>query len=379
MKKVIAIVLALVLALGLVACTSTTTTSTTTETTEPTEAGLKICIITSSGVDDGSFNQNCYEGAQAFIASHPDCTLTDVKEEDLNELVPTVEKLAGDYDVFLLPGFNFANVGDVAAANPDKQFIVIDSTVNYSDGVEPAGNVYTMTFKEYESGFFCGVAAACETKTGKVAVINGIAYPSNVNYEYGFYSGVYYANSTYGTTAEIVELSSFAGTDVLGNNVGGNYVGSFADPDTAKQITQSLIGEGVDIIFSACGSSSAGIFTGIKEANGVYIIGCDVDQYDDGANGDSNIVLTSSLKVMDMNVEKQLNAIYDGTFTAEDALLGADTGSTGIVTTEGRHQMSADTVAKLEEVFPLVADGTIVPAGDATSASTCYDPTTFIK
>lgn len=38
------------------------------------------------------------------------------------------------------------------------------------------------------------------------------------------------------------------------------------------------------------------------------IIGCDVDQYDDGANGDSNIILTSVLKNMAINVERQLNA-----------------------------------------------------------------------
>ena len=81
-------------------------------------SGLKICIITSSGIDDGSFNQNCYEGIQAFIADHPDCTVTDIKESDYNELVPTVERLAGDYDVFVLPGFNFAACGDVVKNNP---------------------------------------------------------------------------------------------------------------------------------------------------------------------------------------------------------------------------------------------------------------------
>ncbi len=372
MKKVIALVIALVMVLGVVACSGNSASK-----PAASDAKLKICIITSSGVDDGSFNQNCYDGAKAFIASHPDCSLTDVKQEDMNELISEVEKLVGDYDVFILPGFNFANCGDVAAANPDKKFLVIDSTVNYSEGVEPANNVYTMTFKEQESGFFCGIAAALESKTGKVAVINGIAFPSNVNYEYGFYSGVNYAVKNYGVNVEYVELPSFAGTDVLGNAVGGNYVGDFADPDTAKQITQSLIGEGVDVIFSACGSSSAGIFTAIKEANDVKIIGCDVDQFADGANGDSNIVLTSSLKVMDMNIEKQLNAIYDGTFQAEDALLGADTNSTNIVTADGRHQMSADTLAKIAEVFPLVANGTIVPAGDATGVG--GDPKSFLN
>ena len=43
--------------------------------------GLKIAIVSSpSGVDDGSFNQNNYEGVLAFIAENPDATVTPVKE-----------------------------------------------------------------------------------------------------------------------------------------------------------------------------------------------------------------------------------------------------------------------------------------------------------
>ena len=208
-KKLAALFLSLAMVLSLAACgsgTDTTEDDTTGDDATATETGLKICIITTSGIDDGSFNQNCYEGIQAFLADHADCTVTDIKEGDYNKLVPTVEEMAGDYDVFVLPGFNFSNVGDVAAANPDTYFIVVDSTITDSEGNPMSlDNVYTMTFSEQESGFFAGVAAAMETKTGKVAVVNGMAYPSNVNYQYGFMSGVNYANKHYGTTAQCVE------------------------------------------------------------------------------------------------------------------------------------------------------------------------------
>ena len=72
------------------------------------ENALNICIITSTGVDDGSFNQDCYEGILAFLENHPESKVTDIKEADYAQLVPTVERFAGDYDVFVLPGFNFA-------------------------------------------------------------------------------------------------------------------------------------------------------------------------------------------------------------------------------------------------------------------------------
>ena len=58
--------------------TETTETVATEETA--TEEGLKIAIVSSpSGVDDGSFNQNNYEGIQAFIAANPGSKVTPVK------------------------------------------------------------------------------------------------------------------------------------------------------------------------------------------------------------------------------------------------------------------------------------------------------------
>lgn len=332
------------------------------------DATLKICIVTTSGIDDGSFNEDCYEGIQNFIADgHDDCTVTDVKEEDYNELVPTVEGLVGDYDVFVLPGYNFATIGETAEANPDVYFIVVDSTITDSEGNDMScDNVYTLCYAEEQAGFFAGIAAAMETTSNKVAVVNGIAYPSNVNYQYGFMSGVNYANKYYGTSAEIVEIDSYAGTDVNGDDVGGNYIGDFADESTGKVVGEALIADGCDILFVAAGSSGNGVFTAAKEADGVYVIGCDVDQYDDGENGDSNIVLTSVLKIMDEYVEIVLDSIYDGTFEGADVTLTMtdDPAGVGYVSEEGRQQLSDETLAALEEVYELEAEGTIVPAAN---------------
>ncbi len=331
-------------------------------------AALNIAIVTSpSGVDDGSFNQNNYNGILAFIAENPDSKVTAVREEtgDVSACIQTVQDIVADYDVIVCDGFQFAGIGSIAEENPDVKFILVDTNPSDADGNEAAyDNVYAMTFKEHESGFAAGLAAALETKSGKVAVVNGIAYPSNVNYQYGFMSGVNYANKNYGTTAECVELASYAGTDVTGANVGGNYIGSFADEATGKVVGKALIDEGCDVIFVAAGGSGNGVFTAAKEAEGVYVIGCDVDQYDDGANGDSNIILTSALKIMDKNDTIQLNKIKDGTFAGENALLGADTDSTGYVSESGRCQLSDDTIAKIDEAFAKVKSGEIVPASN---------------
>lgn len=64
----------------------------------------------------------------------------------------------------------------------------------------------------------------------------------------------------------MVSLPSYAGTDVTGANVGGNYVGSFADEATGKVVGKALIDQGCDIMFVAAGGSGNGVFTAAKEA-----------------------------------------------------------------------------------------------------------------
>ncbi|HIY20639.1 MAG TPA: BMP family ABC transporter substrate-binding protein [Candidatus Flavonifractor merdigallinarum] len=374
-KKLIALGLSLGMTLSLAACSSGQTTQSTSPSSSGGEGGgdaqgMKIAIVTSPNtVDDGSFNENNYDGIVSFIESRGNIdTVTPVQEPtgDPSAAAQTVADIVADYDVLVCTGFQFAGIATVAEENPEKKFILVDSFPSDAEGNEvEVENVYAMQFAEQESGFFAGVAAALETKTGKVAVVNGVAYPSNVNYQYGFESGVNYASKNLGATAEVVELPSYAGTDVTGANVGGNYSGNFSDEATGKVIGNALIQQGVDVIFVAAGASGNGVFTAAKESNGAaMVIGCDVDQYDDGANGDSNIILTSVLKNMAVNVERQLNAIVDGSFKGGNYTLYADTDSTGYVSEEGRQQMSADTISMLDELYPKVKDGTIKPASN---------------
>ena len=382
MKKFLAIVLATAMVFSLVACGTSTKDSSTETTGEETEAvtdsssesagaespALKIAIVSSpSGVDDGSFNEDNYNGILTFIESYPDCTVTPVQEPtgDVAASVQAVADIVADYDVIVCCGFQFAGISTIAQENPDVKFILVDSFPSDADGNSiEVENIYAMCFAEQESGFFAGMAAALTTTTNKVAVVNGIAYPSNVNYQYGFECGVKYVNGTENKNVEVVELPSYAGTDVTGANVGGNYVGDFNDEATGKVVGNALINKGCDIIFVAAGNSGNGVFTAIKEAKDVYVIGCDTDQYDDGANGDSNIVLTSGLKVMHTNVTKQLENVVNGTFKGANETLMANTDSTGFVSEAGRCQLSDDVIAKLNDAYEAVKAGSIVPAAN---------------
>lgn len=364
MKKLLALAMAAIMTVSLAACGS-----------KPAAGGdgasLKIAIVSSpSGVDDGSFNQDNYNGILKFIEENPSATVTPVREEsgDSAAAVQAVADIVADYDVIVCCGFQFAGIGNLAKENPNTKFVLIDSWPTV-DGTEVTAeevieNVYAAYYAEQESGFYAGMAAALSTTSGKVAVVNGIAYPSNVNYQYGFECGVKYANETEGLNVEVVELPSYAGTDVTGANVGGNYVGNFSDEATGKVVGNALIEQGVDIMFVAAGGSGNGVFTAAKEATGVKVIGCDVDQYDDGANGDTNVVLTSGLKVMHDTVYNVLNTVKDGAFKGANVTLKADTNSTGYVKETGRCQLSAEAIEKIDAAQAKLQAGEIVPAAN---------------
>lgn len=363
MKKVLALALTILMTFGLASCGSGTE--------KAQEEGMRIAIVSSpSGVDDGNFNQDIYGGILKFIEENQEVKVTPIKEEtgDSAAAVQAVADVVADYDVIVCCGFQFAGIGNLAQDNPDTKFILIDSWPTI-DGVEVTadqviGNVYAAYYAEQESGFYSGVAAALSTVTGKVAVVNGIAYPSNVNYQYGFECGVKYANAVHGLNVELVELPSYAGTDVTGASVGGNYVGDFSDAATGKVLGNALIAEGVDIMFVAAGGAGNGVFTAAKEAEGIKVIGCDVDQYDDGANGDTNVVLTSGLKKMHDTVYKVLNTIKEGTFAGQNVTLTAADDATGYVKTEGRCQLTSDVIAAVDEAQKLVKEGKVIPAAN---------------
>ena len=331
------------------------------------DIALKIGIFSSpSGVDDGNFNQDVYQGILNFIAKHPKSTVKDIKEPtgDVAAAVQAVTDVVADYDVLVCSGFQFAGIGQLAKDNSDKQFVLIDAypTINGEEVELP--NVYAVQFAEQEGGFFAGVAAALETKSNKVAVVNGIAFPSNVNYQYGFMSGVKYINETQNKKVEVVELPSYAGTDVTNKNVGGNYVGNFNDEAGGKTVGQALLAEGCDILFVAAGGSGNGVYTAVKEAGNAYVIGCDADQWAFGQNGDKNIVLTTAIKNLHLATEDALNKVANGTFKGANALLHADGNFTGYVSEAGHQQLSESTLKTLEEAFKLVANNSIVPAAN---------------
>lgn len=118
------------------------------------DVALKIAIVSSpSGVDDGSFNEDNYNGILTFIDSHPGCTVTPVQETtgDVTAAVQAVADVVADYDVIVCCGFQFAGIATIAEENPDVKFVLVDSFPSDAEGNEvTVDNIYAMQFAEQE-------------------------------------------------------------------------------------------------------------------------------------------------------------------------------------------------------------------------------------
>ena len=116
-KKLTSLVLTSMLAMTtLVGCGGNTSTETTQQ--QASEDGLKIAIVTSiTGVDDGNFNENNYEGILEFIENNPGSTVNAIQEPsgDTTAAVQAVnddstkELKLEDFFFFNKPGFTQMN------------------------------------------------------------------------------------------------------------------------------------------------------------------------------------------------------------------------------------------------------------------------------
>ncbi len=327
------------------------------------EREMRIALCTGPAtVNDRSYNAACYEGVLNFIISRNLIdTVSPLQESTGNpeEAVRFLQSIVADYDVFVCVGPAFQKLADVAGANPEKYFILMDAAAQTE-----APNLACVSFATEQCGFFAGIAAAMETVTGRVAVVSGLPSDANIRYYYGFRSGVAYTNGNFGTTAEVIDLPEYAGTSADGVALGGNFTGNAADQSLAYAMAQSLISQNCDVLFVAADAAGAGAYSAAAEHEGVWIIGSESDQFSYGSASDGrNLVLTSVTKELAVEAEALLTSIASGTFQSETGShqLNAADNALGYVSADDHQQLKEKTLKVLSDAYPMMRDGTIVP------------------
>ena len=314
MKKILAMLLALVMVMGLVACgTDAPETTAPAETNAPAESTpaestpavdgteYKIAMITDYGdITDQSFNQTTYEAVKAFSeANGVAYNYYKPSGDSTAERIAMVDAAIVDgYNVIVMPGFAFGEtLAEVADIYPEIKFIALD-VAEGEGGFTATENVFSAVYQEELSGYMAGVAAV---KLGykHLGYLGGMAVPAVQRFGYGYLQGIDAAAKELGIVGDIkVEY-------VYGNQF-------YGDADITAVMDTWYGEKGVECVF-ACGG---GIWTSAAEAAakvGGKVIGVDVDQAAtiDGMFG-AGMTVTSAMKGLAPTVKDVLTAIVGG-------------------------------------------------------------------
>ena len=283
------------------------TTEATTETTEAMvdAEAITACQVTDTGgIDDKSFNQTAWKGvtdAQADGLATEDSDFVESQVEA--DYAPNVQSMIDKgCDLVITVGFLLGDATSAAAtANPDQKFEIIDFA--YDPALD---NVVGAVFKTNDAAFLAGYIAAGSTQTGIVATYGGIQIPGAVtDFMDGFVWGVDYYNTENGTDVTVLGWDAEAQTGV--------FTGDFESLDKGRQVTQSFIDEGADIILPVAGPVGEGSAALAQELGDVWVIGVDADWFETLPQY-SDVILTSVLKGLDVAVYDVIESVVDGSY-----------------------------------------------------------------
>lgn len=363
-KKFLAIAMSSLMAVSaLTGCGSSASGNNNGETTsvaskyEKLDTDLKVGMVTDAGtIDDRSFNQGSWEGITGTVENYKYLRPSGQTDADYLESIGNLYD-AG-FKFIVAPGYKFERAICVAQDKyADAKFVMLDGEPVNENGETTVGeNTVAIHFAEEEGGFIAGVAAAAQIKEGDFGFIGGMAIPSVQRFNYGFQQGVNYANENLGTN---ISLKS--------ENI--VYQGAFDDKAGGQQIAAQMYDRGVKVIFTAAGGTGIGAITEAKgrATNGdtsVYVIGVDVDQYQDGVYNQetqASVVLTSAMKYIDQATVAMITQEVNGNFPGGE-ILKFSVANNGIGIPEENPNLSEETMTIVNDVIELMKNGTIVIA-----------------
>ncbi len=267
------------------------------------EAVLCVGLVTDVGeVDDKSFNQSAWEGAQQAVEELGAFTKY-VETKDAKDYAANIGLFAEkDYDVIVTVGFAMGDATLTAAAEyPEIDFIGVDQG---QWGGEVA-NVAGLIFPEDKVGFLAGALAAQMSQTGTVAAVLGTdLVPPVVAYKEGYEAGALYINP------DINLISTY--------HPGGMDV-AFVDPEWGATTSKQAIDQGADVVFGAGGKTGNGALIEVASHEGALCIGVDSDQWETVPEAHPCLI-TSAMKLITPAVFNLIENSVAGSFPSGNYL-----------------------------------------------------------
>ena len=373
MKKFLAMILALVMALSLVACGDKKDDPKTDdnqgdnpEVTEITNADeiademtsedgkYEIAFVTDVGqLKDKSFNQGTFDGVKLYAANnglsykyyHP-ANGDQATDDDRYDAMKAAAE--GGAKVIVAAGFMQATALTKAAAEfTDVKFVFVDrdSAVTLEDGTA-LKNVLGICFQEEQCGYLAGYAVVKEgyTKLGFTGGGGG-DNPACCRYGYGFVQGASAAAAEMGVKVEM--------------NYSWLYGASFSASTELQTMASGWYENGTEVIF-ACGGNMFQSVAAAAAANDGAVVGVDVDQ-----SSQSDTVITSAMKGLSASVQWACGKVYDGSFDeigGTFVTLGAKDNAVGLPT--ATWSLTKWTVDDYNAMLAKMADGSLVVDND---------------
>ena len=373
MKKFLAMILALVMALSLVACGDKKDDPKTDdnqgdnpEVTEITNADeipdemtsedgkYEIAFVTDVGqLKDKSFNQGTFDGVKLYAANnglsykyYQPANGDQATDDDRYDAMKAAAE--GGAKVIVAAGFMQATALTKAAAEfTDVKFVFVDrdSAVTLEDGTA-LKNVLGICFQEEQCGYLAGYAVVKEgyTKLGFTGGGGG-DNPACCRYGYGFVQGASAAAAEMGVKVEM--------------NYSWLYGASFSASTELQTMASGWYENGTEVIF-ACGGNMFQSVAAAAAANDGAGVGVDVDQ-----SSQSDTVITSAMKGLSASVQWACGKVYDGSFDeigGTFVTLGAKDNAVGLPT--ATWSLTKWTVDDYNAMLAKMADGSLVVDND---------------
>ena len=373
MKRILALLLAVVMTFALAACGNTNKptsdtadsgkdgkdTSATTDanaipdTMTSSDGKYKIAFVTDVGsLKDKSFNEGTWNGVKLYAKAN-DLSYKYYQPANGDQATDddryTAMKAAvdGGADVVVCAGFLQETALAKAAADfPEAKFIFIDGYPLKDAAGNDLTNVAGIAFQEEQCGYFAGYAAVMEgyTKLGFSGGGNG-ENPAVCRYGYGFVQGAEAAAAEKNVQVEM--------------NYSWQYGATFTGSPELQTMANGWYTNGTEVIF-ACGGSMFASIVAAAAANDGLVIGVDVDQ-----SSESGTVITSAMKGLADAAQWALAKVYDNTFSeigGKATSLGAKDHAVGLPT--DTWSLKNYSVAQYEELFKKVVDGSVTIDND---------------
>ncbi len=261
------------------------------------------CQVTDTGgIDDRSFNATAWKGMQD-AQSQLGVQVKFLESTTSNDFTPNIQTFVQQKcGLIVTVGFLLGDATKASAtANANQKYAIVDFAYE-----KTLPNVLGLTFSTDQAAFLAGYVAAGMSKTHKLGTFGGLKIPTVTIFMDGFWAGIKYYNQKNDANVQLV------GWNALKQN--GLFTGDFTNQDNGKRVTETLLGQGADIILPVAGPVGLGAAAAVKAAGAdKHMVWVDTDGCE-SAKQYCSLFLTSIEKHMDVAVQTAIKNTVDNQF-----------------------------------------------------------------